>query len=217
MQKAGSGRMGLLVLKFNIKFKPFLLLSYESSHGYFFLILNINLCENLFLVIYTNWGFAQPTLGNGRNAAVMEFYSAPNGTTNYWEDALSLEDREFICKIRKGTEIPKPPSPPLIQPDESCRKTSGDPDFSNEKGDWFKITGKCTFVSSQKMSFYDAQKTCQKVPNNDLISIHSKADQDYFHGAIKGQAHKYDEFYFFLRTFSSSNVRSFEIQLDDNT
>ena len=108
-------------------------------------------------VIFLHWGVFQPTLFDGHNSAVMAFKSNINGTTNYWEDALGIEDREFICKIRKGSKIPEPPTPPDMKPDEACRSTSSSPTFSTEFGEWYRIGGDCHFVSSDKLDHYKAR------------------------------------------------------------
>jgi len=149
--------------------------------------------------LYTHWAWGRPLEFSGHTAAVMSYKSSSNGTSNYWENALSLEDREFICKITKGVEIPEPPQPPSMTPDEGCRSEHKETGFNLDYGDWYKVLNSCYFISKEKLDLYDAREKCTGISGFDLASVHSKTENDAIFGAIMNLASTTNRYYIGLR------------------
>ena len=154
-------------------------------------------------MVFLNWAFQPPEWDlNSHSAAVMKFQHGKNGTSALWKQILELEERDFICKIRKGTNLPTPsPVPPKISPDESCKSQN----TYLKNGNWFKIDQECHFISTEKLSFHSALEKCRSADNFDLVSIHSSSKNNEIYGAIRGVESSISRFLVGLKEVSSSD------------
>ena len=143
----------------------------------------------------------------------MSFISNINGTSNFWENGFSLQEREFICKIRKGSEIPKPPAPTDMKPDPTCAEFAASSEFGPDLGDFYRVGADCHFVSKDKLNHHTAREKCQRILGWDLVSIHSKKDQDQIHGALKDLESTTSRYYIGLKEYSGSVSRYYQNQL----
>ena len=132
---------------------------------------------------YLHWSFGYPSLLDGHNAGVMYYQTGRNGTSNAWQNVLPTQNRQWICKILKGTELPKDPNPPKVDPDTSC-SSGGVPEFDTEYGNWYSsgTQDSCFFVSKDKKSYFGAKEKCEKISGYSLISIHSQSEMDLIQG-----------------------------------
>ena len=132
---------------------------------------------------YLHWSFGFPSLLDGHNAGVMYYQTGRNGTSNTWQNVLPTQNRQWICKILKGTELPKDPNPPKVDPDSSC-SSGGIPEFDSEYGNWYSSGSQesCFFVSKDKKSYFGAKEKCEKISGYSLISIHSQTEMDLIQG-----------------------------------
>nr|XP_039250734.1 LOW QUALITY PROTEIN: macrophage mannose receptor 1-like [Styela clava] len=126
-------------------------------------------------VNYLSWSPGYPD--NLRERSCVELRYEGDLGLGAWRNIDCNQQRDWICKLKKGIDVVSPTEPPAGNPNPQCG--------SADDGTWIEYDGWCYLFNDFEMTnFHAAEDTCM-TNGGHLISLHSHNEQSFVTGQLK--------------------------------